>query len=163
MLMMTATLVEDPAVLMERPKALLRDTILRDLDYRDAPLEQVIDDLFAQLQQQNGSNKSHSLNKVLNDPVPKFTFKSQAVSARDLLAEMENQTGYTHQFNDQSLFIFHRKPLPHGEIPYGVPVPGKPGYVTSPHAPESGYVDLRGFQRGTEVKCPYTNKIFLVP
>ena len=49
------------------------------------------------------------------------------------------------------------------EYPYGKAVQGKPGFVTSPHAPYSGYVDVRGFPPGTEVKDPYTGKIFLVP
>lgn len=49
------------------------------------------------------------------------------------------------------------------EMAYGTPVPGKPGFVTSPHSPYAGYVDVRGFPPGTEVKCPYSGKIFLVP
>jgi hypothetical protein len=45
----------------------------------------------------------------------------------------------------------------------GSPVSGKPGYVTSPYAPYSGQVDVRGFSPDSAVKCPYTNKLFLVP
>lgn len=49
------------------------------------------------------------------------------------------------------------------DFAYGTPVPGKIGFVTSPHSPYAGYVDVRGFPPGTEVKCPYSGKIFLVP
>jgi hypothetical protein len=49
------------------------------------------------------------------------------------------------------------------DFPYGIPVPNKQGFVTSPFAPGQGIVDVRGFPSGTEVKDPYTGKIFLTP
>ena len=49
------------------------------------------------------------------------------------------------------------------QFPVAKPVPGKPGLVKSPYAPDQGIVDTRGFSRGQEVKDPYTGKIFLVP
>lgn len=49
------------------------------------------------------------------------------------------------------------------DLPFGTPVTGKPGFITSPWAPDAGQVDVRGFPAGTEVKCPYTGKMFLVP
>jgi len=49
------------------------------------------------------------------------------------------------------------------ELLYGTPVPGKPGLVTSPFAPDGGYVDVTGFPPATAVEDPYTGKIFLTP
>ena len=49
-------------------------------------------------------------------------------------------------------------------LPYGVPVPGRKGMVTSPYTPEDGkYIDVTDFASGSVVKDPYTGKFFLVP
>jgi hypothetical protein len=47
--------------------------------------------------------------------------------------------------------------------PFAVPVPGKPGFVMSPFAPDSGYIDVRNYPPGSEVKDPYTGKTFRTP
>ena len=46
---------------------------------------------------------------------------------------------------------------------YGTLAPGSPDLVTSPFAPESGYIDVTGFPPQSEVEDPYTGKIFLTP
>jgi hypothetical protein len=48
-------------------------------------------------------------------------------------------------------------------LSYATPVPGKPGLVTSPFAPDAGYVQVLGFPPGTPVEDPYTGKLFLTP
>jgi hypothetical protein len=50
------------------------------------------------------------------------------------------------------------------DLPYGIPVPGRKGMVTSPYTPEERkYIDVTGFASGSVVKDPYTEKLFLVP
>jgi hypothetical protein len=49
-------------------------------------------------------------------------------------------------------------------LPYGIPVPGRKGMVTSPYLPEEDkYIDVTDFASGSAVKDPYTEKFFLVP
>ncbi len=48
------------------------------------------------------------------------------------------------------------------DYPTAAPVDGKPGFVKSPFG-GAGIVDVRGYPPGTEVKDPYTGKVFLVP
>lgn len=49
-------------------------------------------------------------------------------------------------------------------LPYGIPVPGRKGIVTSPYLPEEDkYIDVTDFASGSVVKDPYTGKFFLVP
>ena len=50
-----------------------------------------------------------------------------------------------------------------GDLPYGIPVPGHKGMVTSPYSPEGNYIDISAFASGSAVRDPYTGKIFLVP
>ncbi|MEO7723671.1 MAG: hypothetical protein ABIU29_03150 [Chthoniobacterales bacterium] len=49
------------------------------------------------------------------------------------------------------------------DLPYGVAVPNQPGLVTSPYAPNEGYVDVSAFPSSTEVMDPFTGKVFLTP
>jgi hypothetical protein len=54
-------------------------------------------------------------------------------------------------------------PAPTPNLPYGKPIPNRPGMVNSPFAAPHQLVDVGGLRPGQEVKCPYSGKLFLVP
>jgi hypothetical protein len=52
---------------------------------------------------------------------------------------------------------------PAEQLPYGTPVVGRPGMVTSPYAEKQQLVDVTGMAPGDTVKDPYSGKLFKVP
>ncbi|MEM8955791.1 MAG: hypothetical protein AAGD22_16675 [Verrucomicrobiota bacterium] len=59
-----------------------------------------------------------------------------------------------------------------GKAKYGTPVPGKPGFLYSPHNPNGGYIDIRvenpdgsmgTLPPGTKIKDPFSSEPILVP
>jgi hypothetical protein len=73
-------------------------------------------------------------------------------------------TGVTRPPNEKNTKSTSRAVTKKGEdLPYGTPVAGKQGFVTSPFSPNTGYIDVRGFAPGTPVKDPYSGKVFLTP
>src|SRR5215471_7783629 len=49
-------------------------------------------------------------------------------------------------------------------LPYGIPVPGRKGMVSSPYLPEDGkYIDVTDLASGSIARDPYTGKFFRVP
>jgi len=49
------------------------------------------------------------------------------------------------------------------QLPAGIPVPNKPGFLRSPYGGNQALIDARGFPRGTPVKDPYTGRTFVTP
>jgi hypothetical protein len=79
-------------------------------------------------------------------------------------AEMPDAMG-TEGENDEPVFLGGVGSASLGRVtssPYGIPVPGKKNLVRSPFS-DQGFVDISGHPTETEVKCPYTGKVFLVP
>jgi len=62
-----------------------------------------------------------------------------------------------------SVAVKPKDPAPAVKMPFGAPIPGRPGFVNSPYAEKHQLVDVTGLSIGTEVKCPYTGKLFRVP
>jgi hypothetical protein len=49
------------------------------------------------------------------------------------------------------------------EVPFGIRVDGRPGFVRSPFTQTHQIVDVTGFEVGASVKCPFSGKFFRVP
>lgn len=52
---------------------------------------------------------------------------------------------------------------PAANVPFGIPIPNRPGFINSPYAAKHQVVDVTDMPAGSEVKCPYTGKTFRVP
>lgn len=94
-------------------------------------------------------------------PTPPVTEERPAPDPTDEVEKPDRRVKPTP--NEPAVNPVPEQPKQVGEVPYGKHVPGKPGFVTSPFSPYSGYIDVRGFPPGTEVKDPYSGKSFLVP
>lgn len=98
---------------------------------------------------------------------PAFTGEKRNLGTNPSL--VRTQTGQTEVFEaPRARAHLNRNPdtsVPQQErqLCYGIPVPGKPGFVTSPHAPHAGFIDVREFSTGAEVTDPYTGRIIIVP
>jgi hypothetical protein len=94
---------------------------------------------------------SQNLNPAQASPTP--------VAEPTAVAKEENVT--------PTVVVVRAAPVPpekaKGDMPYGIPVPGHKGMVTSPYSPEGKYIDVSAFAPGSAVRDPYTGKIFLVP
>ena|GEM_PF-2016803 len=56
-----------------------------------------------------------------------------------------------------------RAPKNTSDLKKAILVPGKAGYVRTPYTSPARLVDVRGFKAGTQVRCPYSREIFIVP
>lgn len=89
---------------------------------------------------------------------------AEGANDQSTVAHGTSGTSVTKPPNEKNTKSTSRAVTKKGEdLPYGTPVAGKQGFVTSPFSPNSGYIDVRGFAPGTPVKDPYSGKVFLTP
>jgi len=112
-------------------------------------------------------------------PTPNPTKKKTKRAARRLTSPQSNLVGASPTPLEQPVNFVKEEKVPppvtvlrasavpaekaKGDLPYGIPVPGHKGMVTSPYSPEGNYIDVSAFAPGSAVRDPYTGKIFLVP
>jgi hypothetical protein len=104
------------------------------------------------------ANTSHATRRPTSRAAPAAAATSPAVDQPSHPSKEEEPTGPVRSVSAADV-----EKIKAG-LPYGIPVPGRKGMVTSPYTPDEGkYVDVTGFASGSIVKDPYTGKFFLVP
>ena len=120
----------------------------------------------AVLQSSCSTADSEAWNKIQNEGLIPYLVEGQSHSI-PLIDEVPSESMLEGEsFPDDSLLAaghaFEQLYHPVGEIT-AQPVAGKPGFVYTPHTRQMLEVDVRGFEPGTKVHCPYTRELFLVP
>ena len=101
---------------------------------------------------------SHATRRSTSRTAPAAAATESAVAQPSNSPKEEESTGTVRSVSASDLEKVK------ANLPYGIPVPGRKGMVTSPYTPDEGkYVDVTGFASGSVVKDPYTGKFFLVP
>lgn len=103
----------------------------------------------AQLKEMAGSNVVKAVDPKVNDVEDK---------AKPELARAEGNDVNVAKFLPETLVGSVGE-----EVPFGLLVEGRPGYVRSPYAQSHQIVDVTGLKVGTSVKCPFSGKFFRVP
>ena len=67
---------------------------------------------------------------------------------------------FSDSIKQENATFFPLKYIEPSDLIFNTPTPG---YIRSPYAPNAGWVDVRGIKPGTEVRCPYTGRLFVVP
>ena len=104
------------------------------------------------------ANTPHATRRPTSRAAPAAAATSPAVAQPSHPSKEEESTGAVQHVSAADM------EKAKAGLPYGIPVPGRRGMVTSPYLPEEDkYIDVTDFASGSVVKDPYTGKFFLVP